>query len=294
MDSLLSSNPLYFSDPKFKNEPTTVLDPPYNFSTLQDYSTYLMDSHLIFNFQTDISGLNIPEKLNNPFGLQLPEIARIATKEFQQFIDTESQKWIYDFRTQKGKMFGVLVVQKEDSTYGYLGTVSGKVPSNIAGSKFIPSVFDASIDNFFINKGMTELTEMGKKIRSIESPSEIATLTKNRKQKSLALQQQLFESYRFLNLLGEEKNVFEIFQSSSHSNPPSAAGECTAPKLLHHAFKHRLKPISLAEFWWGNPPKNKEKEHKVFYPACKNKCRPILEFMLNDSELFNQARAGLE
>ena len=253
-----------------------------------------MENQFIFNFKTDVSSLNIPEKLNNPFGLETPEIARIAAQEFQQFIASESHRWIYNFRTQNGKMFGILVVQKEDSTYGYLGTASGKVASNIIGSKFIPSVFDVSIDDFFINKGMNELTEIGNKIKSAESQSEIIFLKETRKQKSLALQRQLFERYRFINLFGQEKNVSQIFQSSSHGNPPSAAGECTAPKLLNHALKHRLKPIALAEFWWGKPPKNKEREHKVFYPACKNKCRPILEYMLDDAELFNVASAGFE
>ena len=66
--------------------------------------------------------------------------------------------------------------------------------------------------------------------------------------------------------------------------PPSAAGECAAPKLLQYAIEHQLKPIALTEFWWGNS--TKEKTHNVFYPACKNKCRPILEYMLEDTELF--------
>jgi tRNA pseudouridine32 synthase/23S rRNA pseudouridine746 synthase len=98
----------------------------------------------------------------------------------------------------------------------------------------------------------------------------------------------LFAHYRFLNRNGTEKNVLEIFESSTQGNPPAAAGECAAPKLLQYAFKHQLKPIALAEFWWGNL-ENKEKEHKAFYPACKNRCRPILEFMLEDSLLYKNA-----
>lgn len=253
-----------------------------------------MDQQLIFSFKTDISKTDISDKLNNPFGLSIPEIASIAANEFQQFITSESQRWDYDLGTQKGKMFGVLVVQKEDATYGYLGTVSGKTPGNATCKQFIPSIFDDSVDDFFINKGMTELTEIGNKIKAAKIQSEIMSLTERRRQKSLALQQQLFENYRFLNLLGVEKNVLQIFKSSSQGNPPSAAGECTAPKLLHYAFKHQLKPIALAEFWWGNSLKSLEREHKSFYPACKSKCRPILEYMLDDTELFNQANAGAE
>ncbi len=253
-----------------------------------------MDKQHIFNFKTDISGINIPAKLNNPFGLCIPEIARIAAKEFQDFIRSESQGWKHDFLIQKGKMFGILVVQKEDNTYSYLGTVSGKLQGNTICEKFVPSTFDDSIDDFFINRGMTELTEIGNQIKKANNPSEIIELTEKRKQKSFALQQRLFENYQFLNFSGVEKNVLQIFESSSHGNPPAAAGECAAPKLLQYAFKNRLKPIALAEFWWGNPIKTQEREHNLFYPACKNKCRPILEYMLGDTELFNQASAAYE
>lgn len=248
-----------------------------------------MDNQFIFSFQTDISGVTIPPKLNNPFGLSIPEIATIAAEEFQHFVNKESQHWKHDFKTQKGKMFGVLVVQKEDNSYAYLGTISGKIPGNASCGKFIPSVFDTSTGDFFLTKGMTELTEINKEINKATSHSEINSLTEDRRKKSFALQQRLFENYRFLNSSGIEKNVLQIFDNSSHGNPPSAAGECAAPKLLQYAFKYQLKPVALAEFWWGNL-KNKEREHKAFYPACKNKCRPILEYMLEDTGLFNQAR----
>ncbi len=253
-----------------------------------------MNKQYIFNFNTDISEIDIPAKLNNPFGLSIPDIARVAAKEFQDFIASESQVWKHDFLIQKGKMFGILVVQKEDDTYSYLGTVSGKLQGNTICERFVPSVFDDSTDDYFINRGMKELTEIGNQIKETRNPSEIRLLTEKRKQKSFALQQQLFENYQFLNFLGEEKNVLQIFESSSHGKPPAAAGECAAPKLLQYAFGQGLKSIALAEFWWGNPIKNKEREHKHFYPACKNKCRPILEYMLGDMELFNQAKTACE
>lgn len=253
-----------------------------------------MDKRLIFNFNTDISKINISEKLNNPFGLIIPEIARIASNEFQEFIAIESLEWEYDFRVRNGKMFGVLVIQKQDNTYGYLGTASGDMSNSATCERFVPSVFDVSVDNYFIDRGMSELTEMGTQIRASSNTNEIIRLKEKRKQKSIALQQQLFENYQFLNLNGKEINVLRIFENSSHGKPPAAAGECAAPKLLNYAFKHQLKPVALAEFWWGNPLKNKERKHKDFYPACKSKCRPILEYMLCDSELYEQGNEGFE
>lgn len=247
-----------------------------------------MEKQLIFNFKADISRIDIPSRLNNPFGEYIPEIARIATKEFQEFIVVETEKWMHDFSVQKGKMFGILVVQKEDGTYNYLGTVSGKLPGNAICNKFVPSIFDASIDDYFFNKGMIELSEIGGQIKMTNNPSEIISLKEKSKQKSIALQQKLFENYHFLNLSEKKKNLLEIFKDSSHGKPPSAAGECAAPKLLQYAIEHQLKPIALAEFWWGSSINNKDKEHNFFYPACKNRCRPILEYMLEDTELFDR------
>ena len=101
---------------------------------------------------------------------------------------------------------------------------------------------------------------------------EINQLKEERRQKSGSLQQKLFAEYSFLNPFGERKSIGEIF----NNNPPAGAGECAAPKLLHYAFEHHLKPIAMAEFWWGQSPKSEIRKHKQFYPACKSKCEPIL------------------
>ena len=101
---------------------------------------------------------------------------------------------------------------------------------------------------------------------------EINQLKEGRRVKSGALQQKLFAEYSFLNQFGELKSIGEIF----NNNPPAGAGECAAPKLLHYAFEHHLKPIAMAEFWWGQSPKSEIRKHKQFYPACKSKCEPIL------------------
>lgn len=245
-----------------------------------------MSRQKLFAFKSDIAGVDMPTALNNPFAQLIPFIAKIAAEEFQSFISKESQKWDYDFSVQKGKMFGVLVVQRADGSYAYLGAVSGKLPANAQCIDLIPSVFDVSIGDYFINKGMTGLSEILNDIKNTNNPTEISLLKEKSKIKSIALQQRLFENYHFTNLSGAQKNLIEIFNGSSHGNPPTAAGECAAPKLLQYAIEHQLKPIALAEFWWGYSV-NKDKVHNTFYPACKDRCRPILEYMLEDDGLFD-------
>ena len=108
----------------------------------------------------------------------------------------------------------------------------------------------------------------------------IKKLREERKQRSAALQQWIFEQFRMLNAHGEEKNLYDIFNELLEQLPPAGAGECAAPKLLQYAYQHQLEPIAMAEFWWGDSPKGEIRRHGQYYPACKHKCNPILGFML--------------
>ena len=110
--------------------------------------------------------------------------------------------------------------------------------------------------------------------------SELTILKQKRKVLSCALQQQLFENYRFLNDQGIYKNLCDIFKETPQQVPPAGAGECAAPKLLHYAFQHQIKPLAMAEFWWGASPKSEIRQHRNFYGACLGKCQPILAHML--------------
>lgn len=108
-----------------------------------------------------------------------------------------------------------------------------------------------------------------------------------RKQQSAQLQQKLFDQYQFLNQAGEIKKLSAIFPES----PPAGAGDCAAPKLLQYAFSHQLRPVVLAEFWWGKPPKGALRKHLHYYPACRGKCLPILTHMLQGMELDDDPAA---
>lgn len=137
----------------------------------------------------------------------------------------------------------------------------------------------ASQDEGILLKKMTQYwhykTEEATKNLAVFT-SKISQLKESRKEKSASLQQKLFEEYAFLNQYGTLKSLGSIFQG----NPPAGAGECAAPKLLHYAFQNHLKPIAMAEFWWGQSPKSEIRKHQHYYPACTGKCQPILAHML--------------
>lgn len=115
--------------------------------------------------------------------------------------------------------------------------------------------------------------------------ADIQALKSERKQRSAALQQKLFEQFKMLNYRGEVKTLCDIFGQTVHKTPPAGAGECAAPKLLQQAYLHGWKPVAMAEFWWGESPKTEIRHHGHYYPACKGKCEPILGHMLQGLEV---------
>lgn len=110
--------------------------------------------------------------------------------------------------------------------------------------------------------------------------TETDALKEERKQKSAALQDEIFAHFSFVNNALERKSLREIFAPLTDGNPVAGAGECAAPKLLQYAFLNGLEPITMAEFWWGNSPKTEVRLHGHYYPACRGKCEPILGHML--------------
>lgn len=300
-----------------------------------------------------------------------------AAKQLQQHLLTQNN-WHHDFGidhpvtgTNIGKMFGVLVVQKNNGQLGFLCAFSGKLANSNDLPGFVPPIYDLLNKDGFFKKEEEQISHINHTIQALENDHnylkckttlqeeadqseqelkafrqwmkkakdarkerrnqekekldqsnyeqlketlkqeslqqqydykqlkkhwqkkhieneeqlksftlKINSLKEERKKRSAALQQKLFDQYQFLNKDGETKGLSEIFANTSQKVPPAGAGDCAAPKLFQFAFAHQLKPIAMAEFWWGQSPKSEIRKHKNFYPSCKGKCEPILTHML--------------
>ncbi len=125
---------------------------------------------------------------------------------------------------------------------------------------------------------------------------EIAQLKNQRKAMSEALQERIFRLFVVENARGDTSDLTTIFASALGKLPPAGAGECCAPKLLHYAYVNHLQPLCMAEFWYGASPVAEVRHHGHFYPACRSKCKPILDFMLQglDVEQNSLAQPGSE
>lgn len=120
----------------------------------------------------------------------------------------------------------------------------------------------------------------------------IKELKNVRHSRSAALQDWLFHQFVMLNGKGDRLDLCEIFAPTSQHVPPAGAGECAAPRMLQYAYLHGLRPVTMAEFWFGRSPGDVIRRDGEFYPACRGKCLPILNFMLQGIDVEPDPLAG--
>ena len=119
--------------------------------------------------------------------------------------------------------------------------------------------------------------------------AEVDGLKKERKKRSAALQEWLFTSFKVLNGFGEERDLLSIFKEHCAALPPAGSGECAGPKLLQYAYLNGYRPLAMAEFWVGASPNGEVRRDGCYYGACKSKCEPILGFMLQGTDVEENA-----
>ena len=322
---------------------------------------------MLHRFTTSISDIPLPERFTYPFCYTPHPLCVMAAEEVQHYLSKQSD---WQEELSQGKMFGVLIVQTEDGSIGYLTAFSGILAGKNIHPYFVPPVYDLLQPQGFFKIEEENISAINHRIRRLEEDKkyidllsdltqtiqsaqdalsiakiqlkeakdkrellrktgqlnakeeaeliresqfqkaeykrlerswkdkiaslqveagnwekQIQELKAERKVRSSALQQQLFEQFRMLNYRGEVITLCDIFEQTVHKTPPAGAGECAAPKLLQQAYLHHWKPIAMAEFWWGNSPRNEVRHHGYYYPACKGKCEPILRHMLQGLEV---------
>ncbi|MBR1465917.1 MAG: RluA family pseudouridine synthase [Bacteroidaceae bacterium] len=210
--------------------------------------------------------LNPPLLFTNPFSYVPHPLCLEAARELRMLIE-ENKEWEEELR--KGKMFGVMVVRENgrnennenngnngengyDEAKGlfYLAAFSGQLNGKSEVEGFVPPIFDVSQSTYF----QQEMHEIELLVGDKEE----------RRRRSEALQDWLFQQYKCRNARGEEKDLIEIFtdfyrgkmlkqenfaRNAASHHIPSGSGECCAPKLLQYAYLHGLAPLCMAEFW---------------------------------------------
>ena len=207
----------------------------------------------------------LPRQFTYPFLYTPHPFAVMASHELQDYLRRQEQ-WQEEIRL--GKMFGVLVVGTADDNENIfaLWAFSGLLDGKMCHEGFVPPVYD-------VDEWNREYMREDSVISAMPDGEEKSRLSRR-------LQMRLFEQFRFLNALGETRSLTDIFDKETSRIPPSGAGECCAPKLLHYAYANNLRPLCMAEFWLGQSPKGEVRYEGEYYPACNAKCKPILRHML--------------
>lgn len=218
-----------------------------------------------------------PEKFTYPFCYEPHPLCLLVTKEVQVYISSHEE---IKKDADHGKMFGVLVCEDKEGNLGFLAAYSGLLAGRNDWDYFVPPVFDAQQPDGYFKMKEREISRLSKE--SVDT-----------KEMSQALQLWLFHQYQLLNAKGETKDLVDIWQSYYSREklrrkfplPPGGTGDCCAPKMLQYAYQQGLKPICMAEFWWGQSTKEELRQHGNYYPACRGKCKPILTWMLQGLEV---------
>ena len=103
-------------------------------------------------------------------------------------------------------------------------------------------------------------------------------LKQRRKTLSRHLQTQMHAAYSLTNFSGQSLSLQQLMPGGLI---PTGTGDCCAPKLLHYAATQGLKPLAMAEFWWGPSSADQDKVQGEFYGACAERCQPLMGFLLS-------------
>ncbi len=121
--------------------------------------------------QALLSGIDIPERMNNPLDYQPHPLCIAVCKELQTYL-SERDDWREEI--DKGKMFGVLIVENAQPAsgapkIGYLAAYSGQIGGRSDWDDFVPAVFDYLQPDGYFKTHEAEISGINQSIRKLEA-----------------------------------------------------------------------------------------------------------------------------
>ena len=204
-----------------------------------------------------------PKRMNNPFDYEPHPLCIKACREVQAYL-AKREDWQEEI--SRGKMFGVLIVERNESgqdtpQLGYLAAYSGQIGGRSDWEDFVPAVFDYLQPNGFfkiretiisnMNLAIKEMEVCEKKVQQLIQPleglrkSEIDKLQKNLKEakaKRDAIRQRG-------NLTSEEEA--ELIRESQHTKAEfrrkkRKIEEKTETELIYEKMQEEIRKVKLS------------------------------------------------
>jgi hypothetical protein len=224
------------------------------------------------------------------FSLEPTPTAIAAAEELRSYLDscrqnTSGFSTAHLLEPAAGKMFGVMECRDAAGLLGTLRAFSGEWDTWETPAGWVPSCDypeEYAADRLKTETHVAEFTRQIDELKQLPTSKpvrrQIEMIKIERGKWSRALTEKIHAACRFENALGEVLPLNEV--DTGGSRPPTGMGDCCAPKLLQAAIRSGLKPLGMVEFWWGSPSAVHPRSEGVYYGSCREKCYPILGFLL--------------
>mmetsp|Transcript_10723 Transcript_10723/g.27528 ORF Transcript_10723/g.27528 Transcript_10723/m.27528 type:complete len:284 (-) Transcript_10723:53-904(-) len=211
-----------------------------------------------------------------------------------------------------GKMLGVLTTTKGITLRAFSGMLGS--PSTWHCSGWSGPVASITLEDCKdAAQRFATIVQHVERAATTEDAAERARQKRLHRDLSLLLSADMQASVVLQNARGQSISLPEHLNAlnGGYTQLPGGVGDCAAPKLLTEAYQRGLRPTGLAEVWYvppgrrgssapmrassglsrsklrrteGTMPKTGGArtllEHRSFHPACKERCEPIMGFML--------------
>ena len=126
-----------------------------------------MENADAFFHEFDAQLFDPPERLNNPFFVEISAFGRQAFESFKEQLMSHPVVQSHFDGGVVGKMFGLLVVKNQHDKFGYLSAFSGKINDTVAVDGFVPPVFDTLVYDGFYKTGERTLDGLTHEIEAL-------------------------------------------------------------------------------------------------------------------------------
>lgn len=129
------------------------------------FCRYIMN--IFHKFDIDISGIELPKRLNSPFNYEPHPLARIAAMQVRRHIAENPQ---LENLFSQGKMLGVLVVADGEGQCGFVAAYSGSLEQTaLLQDYFAPPVFDLLDAEGYFKQQECEISGINREIEAVEN-----------------------------------------------------------------------------------------------------------------------------
>jgi hypothetical protein len=131
---------------------------------------------MFHHFDTDISGIALPEKFTFPFHYTPHKLSVLASEQLKGYLETKAE---LKKEISQGKMFGVMVVRNQNDEIGFIAAFSGILDGKNDLPYFVPPVYDLLDNNGFFRIEEKNISSINEKIREISESEEYLKMKKD-------------------------------------------------------------------------------------------------------------------